>query len=115
VQEVKEKEKEVHRDSWFNWQRPMIVAKKTWKGKRTKKEDKGGSSNIEATVEGSSESQKLDINMVFQLPQEFMLSESEMAQLTLGAERVVFEKPETLGQHMKPLYIQGHLDVVSMN
>jgi hypothetical protein len=22
----------------------------------------------------------------------------------------VFEKPEKLGQHMKPLYIKGHLD-----
>jgi hypothetical protein len=28
----------------------------------------------------------------------------------LGAERAVFEKPEVLGEHMKPLYIKGHLN-----
>jgi hypothetical protein len=30
-----------------------------------------------------------------------------MMQLALGAKRVVFEKPETLGQHMKLLYVKG--------
>jgi hypothetical protein len=30
--------------------------------------------------------------------------------LNLGAERAVFEKPKKLSQHMKPLYIKGHLD-----
>jgi hypothetical protein len=30
--------------------------------------------------------------------------------LALGAERVVFEKLENPGAHMKPLFIQGHLD-----
>jgi hypothetical protein len=38
-----------------------------------------------------------------------------MAQLTLGAERVVFEKPEALGQHMRPLYIRRHLDGLPVN
>jgi hypothetical protein len=28
----------------------------------------------------------------------------------LGAECAVFEKPENPGAHMKPLFIQGHLD-----
>jgi hypothetical protein len=28
----------------------------------------------------------------------------------LGVGRAVFEKPENLGAHMKPLFIQGHLD-----
>jgi hypothetical protein len=93
----------------------MVVAKKTWKEKRIEKEDECGSSDIEATVVSSSESQRLDINMVFQLSQEFMLPEQEMAHLTLGAERAIFEKPETLGQHMKLLYIWGHLDAILMN
>jgi hypothetical protein len=35
--------------------------------------------------------------------------------LTLGVERAVFEKHETFEQHMKPLYIRGHLDGVPMN
>jgi hypothetical protein len=51
-----------------------------------------------------------DVNMVFQLPSEFCLLESEMAQLALGVERAVFEKLEALGEHMKPLYIKGHLN-----
>jgi hypothetical protein len=30
--------------------------------------------------------------------------------MTLSAEHVVFEKPEKMGEHMKPLDIKGHLD-----
>jgi hypothetical protein len=52
------------------------------------------------------------VNMVFHLPTEFSLPENETAQLMLGAERAVFEKPNELGKHMKPLYIKGHLDSV---
>jgi hypothetical protein len=33
-----------------------------------------------------------------------------VAELALGVERVVVEKPENPGTHMKPLFIQGHLD-----
>jgi hypothetical protein len=51
-----------------------------------------------------------DIDMVFHLAMEFTLLEMEVAQLNMGAERAVFEKPEKLGQYMKPLYIKGHLD-----
>jgi hypothetical protein len=38
------------------------------------------------------------------------LPEPDAAQLALGAERAVFEKSEVLGEHMKPLYIKGHLN-----
>jgi hypothetical protein len=48
--------------------------------------------------------------MMLQLPDEFCLPETEVAQLALGAERAVFETLEKLGQHMKPLYIKGCLD-----
>jgi hypothetical protein len=51
-----------------------------------------------------------DVNMVFQLPSECCLLEPELSQLALGAERAVFEKSELVGQHMKPLYIKGHLN-----
>jgi hypothetical protein len=57
----------------------------------------------------------LEINMVFQLPQEFMLPEPKMARLMLGAKRAVFEKPQAFDQHMKSLYIRGHLDGVPVN
>jgi hypothetical protein len=68
-----------------------------------------------STMAGNNGSQRLEINMVFQLPQEFRLPEPEMAELTLGLERAIFDKLETLGQHMKLLYVRGHLDGVTMN
>jgi hypothetical protein len=93
----------------------MAMIKKTWKGKRIEKEEEGDSLDQETGIAGKENQTSLEINMVFQLPQEFMWPEPEMAQLTLGAEMVVIEKPEAFGQHMKPLYIRGHLDGVPMN
>jgi hypothetical protein len=40
---------------------------------------------------------------------------AEAVQLNLGLERAVFQKPEKLGQHMKPLYIKGFLDGEPVN
>jgi hypothetical protein len=41
----------------------------------------------------------MDINMPFTLPAEFR-----------GVKEVVFEKPEELSQHLKHVYIRGHID-----
>jgi hypothetical protein len=57
----------------------------------------------------------MDINMVFTLPVEFKGIEEEVAQMCLGSKKVVFEKPEESSQHMKPLYIQGHIDEKSIS
>jgi hypothetical protein len=84
-------------DRWFNHARPMTRAQKTWKEKCIKKEEKGDDSDNNNSPEDSTERMVTDVNMVFQLPSEFCLLEPEAAQLTLG-------------QHMKPLYIKGHLD-----
>jgi hypothetical protein len=43
-------------------------------------------------------------------PAEFRAPADKVAELTLGAGRAVFEKPENPGVHMKPLFIRGHLD-----
>jgi hypothetical protein len=51
-----------------------------------------------------------EVNMVFIIPAEFRAPEVEVAEMVLGAERVVFEKPGKICEHMKPLYIKGHLD-----
>jgi hypothetical protein len=48
--------------------------------------------------------------MVFAILEEFRAPESEVVELTLGAERAVFEKPVEVGKHMKPLFIKGHMD-----
>jgi hypothetical protein len=60
--------------------------------------------------DGSSPLTGMDINMVFTLPAEFRGAEEEVAQMYLGSKEAMFEKPEELSQHLKPLYIQGHID-----
>jgi hypothetical protein len=52
----------------------------------------------------------MDFNMVFTLPLEFRGVNEEIAQLCLGPKEVMFEKLEESSQHLKPLYIQGHID-----
>jgi hypothetical protein len=52
----------------------------------------------------------MDINMVFTLPAEFNGAEEEIAQMCLGPKEDIFEKPEELSQHLKPLYIRGHIN-----
>jgi hypothetical protein len=49
-------------------------------------------------------------NMVFTLPAEFRGIEEEVAQMCLGPKEAMFKKPEESSQHLKPMYIQGHID-----
>jgi hypothetical protein len=60
--------------------------------------------------DGSPPSTGMDINMVFMLPVKFRGAEEEVAQMCLGPKKAVFEKPEESSQHLKLLYIQGHID-----
>jgi hypothetical protein len=57
----------------------------------------------------------MEVNMVFVIPEEFMAPESDDAELALSAERAVFEKSVKLGEHMKLLYVKGHLNGVPVN
>jgi hypothetical protein len=52
----------------------------------------------------------MDINMVFTPPTEFRGVEEEVTQMCLNPIEVVFEKPEKSSQHLKSLYIRGHID-----
>jgi hypothetical protein len=102
AQEIKEKEREAEWDSWFNQERPMVASAKTWKEKRI---EKGGSeTGSDDGHEPTRGNQKVDINMVFHLSTEFGCLK-QTTRLELGTARAVFEKPETLRRHMKPLYI----------
>jgi hypothetical protein len=60
--------------------------------------------------DGSPTSAGMDINMMFTLPVEFRGAEEEAAQMCLSLKEDVFEKPKESNQHMKPLYVQGHID-----
>jgi hypothetical protein len=53
---------------------------------------------------------QMDINMVFTIPAEFCAPMEDVAELALGAEHAMFEKPENPGAHMKHLFIRRHLD-----
>jgi hypothetical protein len=44
------------------------------------------------------------------LPAEIRGDNEEVARLCLGPKEVVFKKPEESSQHLKPLYIWGHID-----
>jgi hypothetical protein len=52
----------------------------------------------------------MDINMVFTLPDEFKGDDEELTQLCLSPMEAMFEKPEELTQHLKPLYVLGHIN-----
>jgi hypothetical protein len=87
----------------------MVMPVKTWMEQRIETEERDDESSGEE-VKRKGDQGSTEINMVFNLPSEFELPESEMAQLALGVKRAVFEKPEELGKHMRPLYIKGQLD-----
>jgi hypothetical protein len=61
--------------------------------------------------DGSSPPIGMDINMLFTLSVEFRGAEEEVTQMCLSSKEVVFEKPEKSSQHMKTLYVWGHIDV----
>ena len=51
----------------------------------------------------------VDMNMVYYLPAELRAvdEEGEVAQLDFGPKNAIFEKPNEMVNHLKPLYIRG--------
>jgi hypothetical protein len=111
--ELAEKREEEQRDLWFNRIRPMTKVKQTWHEKwLARKENDNISSEEEVGVtsdKGESTSDKgnsnpdkgedqqerptqMKINMVFTILVGFRAPTEDVAELTLGAERAVFEK-----------------------
>jgi hypothetical protein len=123
--ELAKKREEEERDREFNHTRPMTKVKQTWWEKRLAREENGSNDDSinkgrieeKVVVTGDvnkglhgAEAPSMKINMVFTILSEFHALEKDVAELALGAERAVFERPEKTGEHMKPLFIQGHLD-----
>jgi hypothetical protein len=70
---------------------------------------------VEFGDEGRTNIEALNINMVFVILAEFRAPEaSDVAELLVGTERAGFEKPTKPGEHMKPLYVKGHIDGTPM-
>jgi hypothetical protein len=60
--------------------------------------------------DGSPPPTGMDINMAFMLLAKFRGIEEEVAQMSLSPMEVMFKKHKESTQHLKPLYIQGHID-----
>jgi hypothetical protein len=72
--------------------------------------DSGNSNPGKGNDRQGEEPVPMDVNMVFTIPAEFCVPTKDVTELALGVERAVFKKLENPGAHMKPLFIQGHLD-----
>jgi hypothetical protein len=93
----------------------MKKSAQTWKEKRIEKEERGDDSDDDRDLHGRKDPPCTEINMVFELTMESHLPEDTAARLDLGTERAIFVDPDVLGQHMRPLYIKGHLDGMPIN
>jgi hypothetical protein len=115
-EEAVKKERDEHfNDIWL-----VIPMKQEWRLKEKANTHAPTTSNdamdllddIESPLikEGSPPPIDMDINMVFMLSAEFGGAEVEIVQMCLGRKEVMFEKPVELSQHLKPLYVRGHID-----
>jgi hypothetical protein len=108
------------RDKHFNTIRPMFPTKQEWRVKEKANIPAPTTTNDDMDLLDDDESPLIknespspigmDINMVFTLPAEFRGAEEKVAQMCLGPNEAMFKKSEESSQHMKPLYVQGHID-----
>jgi hypothetical protein len=120
AQKMREEATENERDEYFNIIRSVISMKREWRVKEkidtpaptTSDDDMDLLDDDEAPLikDGSPPLTNMYINMVFKLPIEFRGVEEKAAQMCLSPKEVIFEKSEESSQHLKPLYIRGHID-----
>jgi hypothetical protein len=117
---MREEATKKERDKYFNIIRLVIPTKQEWRVKEkvdtpaatTSDDDMDLLDDDEAPLikDGSLPPTGMDINMVFALPAEFKGVEEEVSQTCFGPKEAMFEKPKESSQHLKPLYIWGHID-----
>jgi hypothetical protein len=120
AQKMREEAAEKERDQHFNDIRPVIPMKQESRVKEnantpapmTSDDDMDLLDNDEALLikDGSPPPTGMDINMLLTLSTEFRGAEEEVAQMCLGPKEAMFKKPKELCQHLKVLYIRGHID-----
>jgi hypothetical protein len=120
VQKMREEATERQRDEHFNDIRSVILMKQEWRVKEkantpaptTSDDDMDLLDDDESSLikDGSPPLTSMDINMVFTLSTKFRGAEEGAAQMCLALKEVVFEKPEVSSQHLKSLYVWGHID-----
>jgi hypothetical protein len=117
---LKEDATEKERDEHFNTIWLMFLTKQEWRVKEkvdipaptTSDDDMDLLDDDESPLikDGSPSPIGMDINMAFTLSAEFRGTKEEVAQMCLSPKEAVFKKPEESSQHMKPLYVQDHID-----
>jgi hypothetical protein len=125
VQKIKEEATERERDEHFNDIRPVIPTKQEWRVKKkgnipaptTSDDNMDLLDDDEASLikDGSPPPTSMDMNVVFMMSTEFKSAEEDVAQMCLSPKEVVFKKPEESSQHLKPLYVWGHIDEKSIS
>jgi hypothetical protein len=119
AQKMMEEAAEKERDEYFNNIRPVIPTKQEWRVNEKANtlapitsDDDMDLLDDEALLikDGSLPPTSMNINMVFTLSVEFRGAEEEVAQMCLSPKEAVFEKLEVSSQHLKPLYVRGHID-----
>jgi len=60
--------------------------------------------------EASPEHSNLEINVVYMSSDYLIIPEEEVAHLQFGPRDAVFQKPKESGNHLKALYMRGHLN-----
>jgi hypothetical protein len=58
----------------------------------------------------SPERMNLDINMVKMSMDRYLLSEEDVAHLDFGPKEAIFQKPKAIENHLKALYMKGHIN-----
>jgi hypothetical protein len=110
AQKPREEAVEKERDEHFNTIRSVIPMKHEWRVKKKTSTSTLTSSDDDMDLldddesplikDGSLSPTRMDINMAFMLP----------AELRGAKEEVVFKKPEESSQHLKSLYVRGHIN-----
>jgi hypothetical protein len=117
---LREEAAEKKRDEYFNTIWPIFPVKQEWRVKEkadtpapmTSDEDMNLLDDDESLLikDRSPPLTSMDINMVFTLPAEFRGIKEEVTQICLGPKEAVFKKTKESSQHIKALYIRGHID-----
>jgi hypothetical protein len=120
AQKLREEAAEKERDHHFNVIRPVIPMKKEWRVKE--KASTPALTAFENDMDLLDDNKSplindqspppigMDINMVFTPPIEFRGAKEEVTQMFLGPKEAIFRKLEESSQHLKSLYIRGHID-----
>jgi hypothetical protein len=120
AQKMREEATEKERDEHFHDIQPVIPTNQEWRVKEKANTPAPTTSNDDMDLLDDDEAPlikvesppptSMDVNMVFTLPAEFRGAEEEVAQMCLHPKEAVFEKPKESSQHLKLLYVWGHID-----